>query len=148
MQMSMKGLFPPMGLTHTSETFHDELTSSRNIISMLGEGQQVSIVYISGVTAPNQNAWGGFSVSGYMDPIVAFNVARSTNMTSLGLVRYDIEIVNTGQFNMYCTFVAPLDGIYYFSVSTGLQEHIIVELMLKVNGIDEYIIFHRSSIHN
>ena len=150
MQMSMKGLFTPMGLTHTSETFHDEVTCSRNIISMLGEGQQVSIVYISGITAPNHNAWGGFSISGYMDPVVAFNVARSTSVTSLGLITYDTEIVNTGQFNLTSsTFVAPLDGtcIYYFSVSSGLQPRIIVELMVKVNGIDMYIIFHRSSIH-
>ena len=148
-QMSMKGLFPPMGLTHKSETFHDEVTSSRNIISMLGEGQQVSIVCSSGVTTPNHNAWGGFSVSGYMDPVVAFNVARSTSMTSLGLITYDTEIVNTGQFNLTSsTFVAPLDGIYYFSVSTGLQPHFIAELMLKVNGIDMSIIFHRSSFHS
>ena len=139
----MKGLFPPMGLTHKSETFYDEVTSSRNIISMLGEGQQVSIVYISGVTAPNHNAWGGFSVSGYMDPVVAFNVARSTSMTSLGLITYDTEIVNTGQFNLTSSrFVAPLDGMYNFSVSTGLQPHIIVKLMMKVNGIDMYIICH------
>ena len=147
-QMSMKGLFPPIGLTHTSETVHDRVTSSRNIISMLGEGQQVSIVYIYGVTAPYHNAWGGFSVSGYMDPVVAFNVARSTSMSSLGLITYDTEIVNTGQFNLTSsTFIAPLDGIYYFSVSTGLQPHISVELMLKVNGIDMYIIFRRSSHH-
>ena len=148
-QMSMKGLFPPMCLTYTSATFHDRVTSSRNIISMLGGGQQVSMVYISGVTTPNHNAWGGFSISGYMDPVVTFNVARSTSMTSLGLITYDTEIINTGQFNLTSsTFVAPLDGIYYFSVSTGLQPHINVELMLKVNGIDMYITFHRSIHHN
>ena len=58
------------------------------------------------------------------------------------------EIVNTGQFNMNSSiFVASMDGIYYFSVSNGLQPNIIVELMLKVNGVDVYIIFHRSTHH-
>ena len=87
----------------------------------VNKGQVIQLQYKGDPVTSQGSAWGGFSVSGYMDPLVAFSVARSTSMRSQGLVTYDTEIVNTGQFNMdTSTFTAPVDGIYYFSISAGL----------------------------
>ena len=146
--LKMKGLHPSMGIQHTTLDWI-EVTTGRNIIAMVDKGQNVSIKYVYGVTYQYYNAWGGFSVSGYMNPLVTFNVARHTSKMVPGLVRFDTEIVNTGQFNMNSsTFIAAIDGIYYFSISAGLEENIILELMLKVNDIDIYNLLHRCNIHN
>ena len=142
------GLEIPLGLTHTSTRWKSQ-TLSRNVISVLDKGQSVNIQYIGMPECCLGNLWGGFSVSGYMDPLVAFSVARSTSMTSLGVITYDTVIVNTGQFKVdNSTFVAHMDGIYYFSISAGLFAHTIAELMLKVNGVDIHVLYRRSTTHN
>ena len=144
---TIAGLEPPMGLTHTSPTMYDE-TSSRQVMSALGKGQTLNIQYKGDPNCCSSNWWGGFSVSGYMDPLVSFSVASSTSMTSRGLVTFDTEIVNTGQFNTNTSsFVTPLNGIYYFSISAGLFARTTVELILKVNGNDVYVLFHKSNTH-
>ena len=142
------GLETPQGLTYTS-TRQGSQTISRNMMSVLETGQRVSIQYVGHSECCRANLWGGFSVSGYMDPVVAFSVARSTSMTSPGLVRYGTVIVNTGQFNMdNSTFVAHMDGIYYFSISAGLFAHTKAELMLTVNGVDMLTLIQNSTTHN
>ena len=145
---TISGLETAIGLTCTSPTEQRE-TTSRNIISMVLEEQKLSIQYKGRPTCCCGNWWAGFSVSGYMDPLVTFSVARSTSMTSLGLVNYDTEIVNIGQFNMNTsTFVAHLKGIYYFSISVGLFARNTSELMLRVNEKDVYVLFHKSNSHS
>ena len=73
-------------------------------------------------------------------------MARSTSMMSLGLVTYDTEIVNTGQFNMHTsTFTAPVDGIYYFSISAGIFTSGVVSVFLRVNNNKVYNLFFSSS---
>ena len=148
-RMSVTGLVHPIGLTHAGFTWGNYVTASRNVMSMISTGQKVTIQYIGVLSMSGHNSWAGFSLSGSMDPLVAFSVARYTSMTSQGLVSYDLEIINTGQFNMESsTFVVPLDGIYYFSISVGLHPYIPVELVLRVNGDEVYSIFHLSRIHN
>ena len=151
-RMVISGPEPSMGLTHASlmdERNLHEHTTHRNIMSVVDIGQNFTIKYKGEPRCCNGNWWAGFSVSGYMDPLVAFSVARSTSMTSLGLIRYDTEIVYTGQFNMgISTFVTPLNGIYYFSISAGLFPANTAELMLRVNGKDMYVLFHNSSAHD
>ena len=142
------GLETPLGLTHTSTRWECQ-TISRNMMSVLETGQKVHIQYIGMPACCHGNLWGGFSVSGYMEPVVAFSVARNMSLTSLGLVRYSTVIVNTGQFKMdNSTFVTHMDGIYYFSISAGLFAHTIAELKLKVNGVDMLTLFHMKTTHN
>ena len=112
LNLTMVGLSEPMGLTHTSTAWKSMAIISRNIMSMTDKRQNITVMYIGVIVRDLRNSWGGFSVSGSMDPLVAFSVARYTSMTSQGLVSYDLEIINTGQFSMESsTFVVPLEGI-------------------------------------
>ena len=120
-------------------------TFNRNVMLQVDKDQVIQLQY-KAMGPLGLSAWGGFSVSGYMDPLVAFSVARSTSMTSLGLVTYDTEIVNTGQFNMdTSTFTTPVDGIYYFPISAGILTSGVVSVFLRVNNNKVYNLFFSSS---
>ena len=141
------GLDIPVGLTYTSTAWSFQ-TVSRIIMAVVDNGEHINIQY-KGDPYCCPSWWGGFSMSGHMDPLVAFSVLSSDYQTSLGLVSYDTEIVNTGHYNMDSSiFTAPIDGVYYFSISSGLHPHLIVELVLRVNGADRYTLFHNSYIHS
>ena len=148
-KLTIAGVNVPMGVTHSSGSV-TSVTISRNMMSVVEKGQNVSIQFTATYIVDKlPYYWGGFSVSGYMDPVVAFSVARSTSMTAQSLVKYHVLILNTGQFDMETsTFTAPLDGIYYFSVSAGLLPHTILEVTLRVNGIGIFKILHFSTSHD
>ena len=143
--LTLTGVNTSMGITH-SNSWDDFETFHRNVMLGIDKKQVVQLKVKGAPAFGGGSSWGGFSVSGYMDPLVAFSVARTTSMTSPGLVRYDTEIVNTGQFNMgTSTFTSPAGGIYYFSLTVGLFTSGTVSLFLRVNNINMYNLFHNSS---
>ena len=143
--LSMTGVNPSMGITHSTIWDNFE-THNRNVMLEVDKDQVIQLQFKGSPGAGVGSSWGGFSVSGFMDPLVAFSVARSTSMTSQGLVTYDTEIVNTGQFNLdTSTFTAPVDGIYYFSISAGVDTSGVVSVFLRVNNKNVYNLFFSSS---
>ena len=89
---------------------------------------------------------GGFSVSGTMNPFVAFSVGRSTELETAGLVQYDQVLVNTDHFDIVtATFTAPKDGVYYFSMNVGVRYRRPARVHFMKNGAKWSGLFYNST---
>ena len=143
----MTGVGPNLGLSHESTVYDSFDTLSRNVIVDVTRGAVGHVQYKGQSLCCASNAWAAFTVSGTMDPLVAFTAMRTTSFTNMSPVTYDVDTVNTGEFTN-STFTAPQDGIYYFSVSAGLQAY--QPLRLHVMKGDEVVleVLHNSTVHN
>ena len=113
-------------ITRTSTAQKGYDTASRDLIMDLSAADSV---YVSSGYAvrSNQNHYPYlclFSITDVMkDLLVAFSVARDSSTSGLlDPVPFNTELVNEGfHYNHSHTFIAPSDGIYYFSISVGLK---------------------------
>ena len=81
--------------------------------------------------------WTTFRVDNCFSPLIIFQVARSTSASGGGLITYDVVLTNIGlawNHNIN-TFIAPLNGLYFFSLSAGMNGNQVFGLQFNVNGI-------------
>ena len=92
-----------------------------------------------------------FSICGTMkEPPVAFSVARdSPTYGFLDPVTFNVQLVNEGShYGSNHRFTAPLDGIYYFSISVGLSSRRTANFTLYKNNKPLANIVRLSTAHN
>ena len=82
--------------------------------------------------------WAGFRLDTIMNPLLCFYVAKSSNISSLGLITgFDQIIVNEGSGwnSTSSAFIAPSNGTYFFSFSGGLLRGQLAIPNLCINDI-------------
>ena len=77
------------------------------------------------ITFSNSSAiyWSAFRIDNLVYPLVAFRVVRTTSLTSMRQITFDMVLLNEGNaWNISeSKFLAPYDGIYLFSFSGGIR---------------------------
>ena len=77
------------------------------------------------ITFSNSSAiyWSAFRIDNLVYPLIAFRVVRTTSLTSMGQITFDMVLLNEGNaWNITGDkFMAPYDGIYLFSFSGGIR---------------------------
>ena len=76
-----------------------------------------------------ETAFLGFRLDNLFYPLVAFGVQLKRGMNSTGIIKFDHILINEGnRYNISeGTFVAPINGIYFFSAITSNYVQIIVK---------------------
>ena len=102
--------------TYTDLTMTDSI-AREGIVSF----QPNDIIYITSLYVTQRIYWSGFRLDNYFSPVVAFYVARTSPISSLGYFSYDRTLVNEGKGWNSTTnrFVAPYSGIYFFTANFG-----------------------------
>jgi hypothetical protein len=122
------------------QSFDGELVMSRDDIQYLGEGQTIymSTDYPLYSDSMMQTTWSGFRIDEVMNPLVLFRAAKTTNHVGVGTISLDSLTVNVGGAWNPCTnqFVAPIDGIYFFSWSTASVVNTTHSVSLRVGNIN------------
>ncbi len=94
--------------------------------------------------------WNGFRLSSLMKPLVAFSAARSPAFHGNGIIKLPLILQNTGYSyqRSTSTFQAPLNGIYFFSLSVAVPPYGTTKVRFQINGIDKVELLQTSSNHN
>jgi hypothetical protein len=112
---------PNIILTHT--TFDGVVVTSRDDIQYVNEGQRlyISSDYPLMSDSMMQTSWSGLRLDGLYSPLILFRAARTTTQQNIGNVTFDKMLINVGGGWDACNsrFVAPRDGIYFFSWSSA-----------------------------
>ena len=86
----------------------------------------------------NNLSWSAFRMDSYFDPLVVFSVARTSSLTTQGLITFNTVSVNYGQGWDANTnsFTAPKTGNYFFSLSSAFRPAILYEIKFIVDNIE------------
>ena len=122
--------------TSTSPTGPDTL--ARDVVQYLTAG---TVLYMSASSATfsnerRQTMWAGVQLSSIFQEVVAFAVARDSQLLSAGTVSFNSVFVNEGNGwqNGRNEFVAPRDGIYFLSISSAVTATYSHDIRFVVNG--------------
>ena len=110
-------------------------TISRNNVIDLQAGTALSLFS----EFPSQSLhWISFRLDNCFSPLFVFQVARSSAFTGSGQIAYDLVFTNIGSaWNKIAnSFIAPLTGQYFFSLSVGMINNQVFNLKFVVNGAD------------
>ena len=140
-------------ITRTSTAHPGPDTTSHNLIVGLSapDSLYVSSGYQTYSNRYYHTSLSLFSICGSMkEPPVAFSVARdSPTYGFLDPVTFNVQIVKEGfYYDRSHRFTAPLDGIYYFSISVGLSSGRTANLILNINNKPLANIVRLSTAHN
>ena len=133
----------------------DRYTQNKDIIARLHLEDTLHVSTSSGVGS-NVNRYpsvGIISLSTAMDPLedlVIFSMARNTTVSGeLNPVPFNVELVNDERYyDIFShTFVAPSDGVYWFSFSVGLEAGQGTEFTLYKNDEPYTNILRTSTTH-
>ncbi len=95
--------------------------------------------------------WLGFRLSRQMHPLVAFSAALNpTYFREEGVIQFPYVLQNAGfayQRNS-SIFVAPVDGLYLFTVSVAVDAGFKARVRLRVNGLEKVELLQTSTNHN
>ena len=83
-----------------------------------------------------QSYWAGFRLDNFFRPLIAFRVTRSSPVYDLGPYTYDTVLVNEGSGwdTARNAFIAPVSGVYFFTVSGGIT-NAMYTLSVLVNSV-------------
>jgi hypothetical protein len=127
---------PNIILTHT--TFDDVVVTSRDDIQYVNEGQRlyISSDYPLMSDGMMQTSWSGLRLDGLYSPLILFRAACTTTLQTIGDVTLDKMLINVGGGWDACNsrFVAPRDGIYFFSWSSASVTNTIHVVNLYLNN--------------
>jgi hypothetical protein len=127
---------PTSSLTHT--TFDGVVVTSRDDIQYVNEGQRlyISSDYPLMSDSMMQTSWSGLRLDGLYSPLILFRAARTTTLQTIGNVTFDKMLINVGGGWDACNsrFVAPRDGIYFFSWSSANVRNTTHAVSLHLNN--------------
>ena len=147
--MKIVGLDRGLGLTDQSTNNAGLESLGLNVVVPVPASALIHLEFKQYISASASNGWAGVSISGYFSPLVAFSVAQSHDSLETGVVKYDMQLVNTGTFDMdTSTFVAPQDGIYYFSVGAAVSPFQPAAVRIYKNDTISTEVLHNSTIRN
>jgi hypothetical protein len=131
---------PNIILTHT--TFDGVVVTSRDDIQYVNEGQRlyISSDYPLMSDSMMQTSWSGLRLDGLYSPLILFRAARTTTQQNIGNVTFDKMLINVGGGWDACNsrFVAPRDGIYFFSWSSASVTNTVHAVNLYLNNTPSY----------
>ena len=107
---------------------------SRNNVLELEAGTVLSFQSL----LPSQSLyWTSFRLDNCFSPLFVFQVARTSSLTSVSQITYDIVFTNIGSAwdEDTNTFKAPLSGQYFFSLSVGMIYNQAFDLNFVVNNV-------------
>ena len=112
----------------------DSDTISRNNVIGLQAGTVLS--FLSEFSSQSLH-WTSFRLDNCFSPLFVFQVARSSSFTASGQITYDLVFTNVGSAwnTNTSTFIAPLNGHYFFSASVGMISGEGVTLWFVVNDV-------------
>ena len=117
---------PNNGIYKLHDTFPEADSISRDSMRSLATTQEL---YFSNndttyADATLWSSWGGFIISYLFQPTVAFDVVSSISCFSNDIT-FDTVLINEGGAwsTSDSTFVVPIAGMYYFSVSFGFTQY-------------------------
>jgi hypothetical protein len=114
----------------------------RNVLSSMTAGQSLTVRTATDVTSSAEGAWTswtGFNLNDFFEDIVAFSAGRDSPYTPSTPIDHPIKMSEVflnegGAFSLEnSNFVAPEDGIYYFSFSIGQRNGDAVRVALGVD---------------
>ena len=132
--VTLSGTSNSVRIIQNHNGFTEPDTISRNNVINLQAGSQL---YFQSEFPSLSLQWTTFRVDNCFSPLIIFQVARSTSASGGGLITYDVVLTNIGSAwnHNINTFIAPLNGLYFFSLSTGMNGNQVFGLQFNVNGI-------------
>ena len=106
---------------NTLKTYSDLIQVDTIAREGVVSAQPYDLNYIASLYSTQRVYWSGFRLDNYFSPLVAFYVARTSPISTIGYLSYDRTLINEGNGWNSTTnrFVAPYSGVYFFSVSLG-----------------------------
>ena len=129
LQLSDKSLSIYVSQTKTNVT----VTLATSGVIIVQPNTQLNLVAFTNSSAIY---WSAFRIDNLFCPLIAFRVVRTTSMTTMSKVTFDVVLFNEGNvWNASANIVfIPYDGIYMFSFSGGIRYRSGVSLNLNCNG--------------
>ena len=131
--VTLSGMPNYVTIVQNHDGYIDSDTISRNNVIDLQAGTALS--FLSEFSSESLH-WTSFRLDNCFSPLFVFQVARSSSFTVSGQITYDLVFTNVGSaWNMNTnTFIAPLNGQYFFSLSVGMISDEGFTLWFIVNG--------------
>ena len=137
--VTLSGINNYMRIIQNHGNYDHPDTLSRNIMMDLQAGTKLSFLS----SYPSQSLqWASFRLDNIMSQLFAFQVAKSFSAICCGLITYDLVLLNIGSaWNIALnSFIAPINGQYFFSLSAGFLALQKYGISIVINGINVVLI--------